>query len=313
MKKFLIAMMLIASSLSVIATDAQAARLGGGRSFGKQSPTVTRQAPMQKQAAPAQQAQPTAGQTPAPAAPAVKPPSPWRGILGGALLGLGLGALLSHFGLGGAAASIISTILMVALIGFALMFVFRLLTRKKDEPGRQDAYASGYQTGYSSPSVGSSTPEIGSGLGSQAAQPAAYQADAAASSATYMPYGVPSDFDVPAFLRSAKTYFIRLQASWDKADIYDIREYTTPEMYAELKMQMQERGASQNVTDVITLDAALLGIENIGSEQMASVQFSGTIKESPDAPATEFYEVWNLTRPLTGKGGWVLAGIQQVN
>jgi predicted lipid-binding transport protein (Tim44 family) len=313
MKKFLIAMMLIASSLSVIATDAQAARLGGGRSFGRQSPTATRQAPMQKQAAPAQQAQPTTGQTPAQAGAAMKPPSPWRGILGGALLGLGLGALLSSMGIGGAASGIIGTILMVALIGFALLFVFRLLTRKKEEPGRQDAYASGYQGGYSSSSAGSSTPEIGSGLGAQVSQPAAFQADSAASSATYVPYGIPADFDVPAFLRSAKTYFIRLQASWDKADIYDIREYTTAEMYAELKMQMQERGASSNVTDVVTLDAALLGIENIGDEQMASVQFSGTLKESQEAPATEFYEVWNLTRPLTGKGGWVLAGIQQVN
>ena len=312
MKKFLIAMMLIASSLSVVVADAQAARLGGGRSFGRQSPAAARQAPMQKQAAPAQQAKPATA-TPAPGAPAVKPPSPWRGILGGALLGLGLGALLSHLGIGGAAAGMISTILMIALLGFAAMFLYRMFMRKKEQQSPQpNAYAGGYQGGFSSPSAGG-TPEIGSRLEPQSQQPAAWQAELPASSASYVPYGVPTDFDIPAFLRSAKTYFIRLQASWDKADIYDIREYTSPEMYAELKMQMQERGASANLTDVVTLDAALLGIENVGEEQMASVQFTGTIKESPDAAATEFYEVWNLTRPLAGKGGWVLAGIQQVS
>ena len=37
-------------------------------------------------------------------------PSMWKGVLGGALLGLGLGALFSHFGIGGAMASALSSI-----------------------------------------------------------------------------------------------------------------------------------------------------------------------------------------------------------
>ena len=314
MKKLLITLIVTACTLMMGVADAQAARLGGGRTIGKTSPTVTRQAPIQKQATPAK---PTNAQQPGATPPAATPPkpaSPWKGILGGALLGLGLGALLSHMGLGAAASGMIGTILMVALFAFAALFIYRMFFRKKEEATPPNAYAGGYPGSYSS---ASSTPEIGSRLEPQAQQPAAYQSEPLGSStaipAGYTPYGVPSDFDVPAFLRSSKTYFIRLQASWDKADVNDIREYTTPEMYAELKMQLQERGPSANITDVVTLDAQMLGIENIGEEQMASVQFTGTLTESPNAAPTPFSEVWNLTRPLAGKGGWVLAGIQQTN
>ena len=142
----------------------------------------------------------------------------------------------------------------------------------------------------------------------QSAQPAA------SSGATVdAPWGVPADFDTPAFLRHAKTYFIRLQAAWDKADVNDIREFATPEMFAELRMQIQERGASANHTDVVTLDAQLLGIENSGTDHLASVKFSGMIRESLDAQAEPFAEVWNLTKPASGQGGWTLAGIQQLS
>jgi len=302
MKKILTTLLLVTATAFMFVADADAARLGGGRSFGRQSPTAARQAPVQRQAAPQQAAKP---QSPAAAPqPAAPRPSMWKGILGGALLGLGLGALLSHFGIGGGLASMISTILMVALIGFAIMFIYRMLTRKKESQAPATAYSGNvggsYGSGYSGGYAGSGTPEVGSGL----QQPAA---------AEYVPYGVPGDFDVDAFIRSAKTYFIRLQASWDRADIDDIREFTSPEMFAELKMQLQERGASPNATDVVTLDAALLGVEEVNNQQMASVQFTGTIREAKNAPAVEFAEIWNLTRPASGKGGWLLAGIQQTS
>lgn len=301
MKKLFIAVFAIAATLMFSVAEAQSRRLGGGRSFGRQSPTVTQQAPMQRQAAPTQQAKPaTAAPAPAPAAK----PSMWKGLLGGALLGLGLGALLGHMGIGGAAAQMISTILMIGLLIFAVMFIYRMFTRKKEEQ-QPMAYAGGYPGAYPDSSgsgtygggyAGGATPEIGSRLEPQA--PA------------YVPYGVPADFDVAGFLRSAKTYFIRLQDAWDRSDINDIREFTTPEMFAELRMQLQERGNASSYTDVVTLDADLLGIETSGNEQMASVQFWGTLREAPNAPAVEFAEVWNLIRPLSGPGGWVLAGIQ---
>jgi predicted lipid-binding transport protein (Tim44 family) len=124
---------------------------------------------------------------------------------------------------------------------------------------------------------------------------------------------VPADFDTAGFLRHSKTYFIRLQAAWDKGDINDIREFTTPEMFAESRLQLQERGASGNFTDVVSLDAELMGMETVGNEHLASVKFSGMIREEERAAAEPFVEVWNLSKPVSGSGGWLLAGIQQLS
>jgi predicted lipid-binding transport protein (Tim44 family) len=44
---------------------------------------------------------------------------------------------------------------------------------------------------------------------------------------------------------------------------------------------------------------------------MASVRFYGVIREGVGANAQPFDEIWNLTKPSVGAGGWVLAGIQQ--
>jgi len=303
MKKFLVTLMVAVSALSVVVSEAQAKRMGGGSSFGKQSQGVSRQqaAPMQNQQAAPAAAKPAAP-TAAPAAAAK--PSMWKGLLGGALLGLGLGALLSHLGIGGALAGMISTILMVGLLAAAAYFIYRMLTRKQN--GAQAK--SGFQPAAAG--SGFATPDIGSRI-----EPAALQSPsvAAAGSAAVndAPWGIPADFDTTGFLRHAKTYFIRLQAAWDKADVNDLREFTSPEMFAEMKQQLLERGASPNHTDVVSLDAQMLGIETVGDEHLASVRFTGMIREAENAPAEPFTEVWNLSKPVTGNGGWVLAGIQQ--
>src|SRR3569832_2447402 len=261
MRKFLIGLIVIAGAMAITITEADARRLGGGGSFGRQS-----QGPPRQQA-PAQPSQATRSAAPPAAAPAPlgvppKPASTWRGMLGGALLGFGLGALLSHFGMGGAMASMISTILMVGLLAFAAMVIYRMLRRKQDVAVAKPAFA-GPAASY--------TPEIGSRIEprNEPWQPAALQSAQPAASSHVMPqtpWGVPSDFDTTGFLRHAKTYFIRLQAAWDKADVGDIREFTTPQMFAELKMLIQERGASPNMTDVVTLDAQLLGMETHADE-----------------------------------------------
>ena len=302
MKKYLVMMMLVASSLSMVAVEADAKRLGGGGSVGRQSQCVSRSVPATPPGAPVQQAAPRPATPPA-AAPATRPSSLSRGILGGALLGLGLGALLSHLGIGGALASVIGTVLTFALLALAIMFIVRLFRRKNGQEARP-AFAGGYAR--------STTPEIGSGVPSYP-QSSAPVAGAAAATAAGAPWGVPADFDVPAFLNHAKSYFLRLQAAWDKGDVNDIREFTNPEMFSELRMQIQERGAAPNVTDVVQLNAELLGIETGHHDYLASVKFSGLIKEAPDASAAEFAEVWNLSKPKSGQGGWVLAGIQQLS
>lgn len=309
MKKFLVAVMVAASALTMVVADAEAAkRMGGGGSAGRQSQNVTRQAPAatpsqpaQNQAASPSQARPAT----APAATPAKPASPWRNILGGALLGLGLGALLSHLGIGGALAQVIGAVLMIALLALAVMFIVRMLRRRQGEHAKP---------AYAGAAASVATPEIGSRIDSHA-RPAALQAEPVASSAGVpgaQAWSIPADMDVPAFVRNAKAYFIRLQAAWDKGDVQDIREFTTPEMFAELKMQLQERGAAPTHTDVVSLDAELMGIETIGNEYLASVRFTGAIREGDNAPAEPFSEVWNLAKPVSGQGGWVLAGIQQL-
>lgn len=312
MKNTLVGLMLGLAALSM-AGESIAKPLGGGRSIGRQSPTVARQAP-----APAPAPAPTAARpatpaaapaaAPAPVAPP-KPGIPWKGILGGALLGAGVAALFSSMGMGGLGAAlggIIGPILMIALLGGILFFIFSMLRRKQEPAQPQYAGFGGQHPG--------GTPDIGSRIEPAAFQPAAAPAaSAAVPLPTTAPWGVPADFDTNAFLRHAKSSFIRMQAAWDKADVNDLREFTTPEVFAELKMQIQERGANGDFTDVVNIDATLLGIETIGDEYLASVKFDGMIKSAPNAAAEPFAEVWNMAKPLNGSSGWVLAGIQQLS
>lgn len=293
--------MLVLSSMLLHLSDADARRLGGGASFGKQSSNYARQMPASPSVNPARPAAAPAQPMPQPA-PA-RPASPWKNILGGALLGLGLGALMSHFGFGG---GMFGSILLIALLVFVVLSLLRLLGRRSPQQTASPVYANegmlpaGATPTWSSPAV--ATPEIGSGL-----QPAALSG----TGAQVLPWGIPADFDVAGFVRNGKSHFIRLQAAWDKADIDDIREFTTPEMFGELRLQLQERGSAPNYTDVVRLDAELLGIETLPNGYLATMRFTGLIKEGVEAAAEPFAEIWNLSKPMTG-GGWLLAGIEQV-
>lgn len=304
--------------------DAEAKRMGGSRSFGKQSSNVTQQrqqapqTPAQQQAQrPAQQAAPaTAG---AGAATAAAPRRNWGGILGGIAAGLGIGWLLSHFGLGGAALTFLSNLILIALIAMVAIWLIRKFRggAKRPQPayagagaapgaGRTDLNRGAFDRGQE--------PMMRDPVLQPSAQPAAQpalQPAGVAQSQGVQPWGVPADFDTEAFLRNAKVYFVRLQAAWDAGNLDDIREFTTPEMFAEIKMDLGDRGAQSNHTDVVTLDATLLGIESTDNQHVASVRFSGMIRENEGEAAQPFAEVWNLAKPASGAGGWVLAGIQQ--
>ena len=286
MKQFLMALMISFIGLTLGMSSAEAKRLGGGGSFGKSSPSFSRQAPTQNGQAIGAPARPQ------PAAPAPSR-TPWGGIIGGALLGLGIGALFSHFGMGAELSGMLGTMLMIGLLVFGAILLFRLLG-KKSTPTMQPAYP-----GVSERSM---TPEIGSNIGHGNAYNQTGYSDVSS---------IPAGFDTPTFLRQAKSNFIRMQAAWDKSDTHDIRDFTTPEMFAELKMQLTERGTETNHTDVVSLEAELLGIDQTDVEYLASVRFSGMVKESEHAAAEAFREMWILSKPVTGNMGWLLAGIQQ--
>jgi predicted lipid-binding transport protein (Tim44 family) len=323
MKKFLASMMIAVTALSMVA-DAFARPVGGGRSFGRQSQSVRQMRAPAPAPAPSQQ---PGYQRPAPAPMAPSPlpqrrPSMWKGVLGGALLGLGLGALFSHFGIGGAMASALSSILMILLLVFAVMFIVRMF-RRKTTPANSQFSGFNQNPVPATGAPGAGTPEIGSGL-NQGWQPNAHQGNFAGGynqptsnvslnkQSAHQQWGVPDGFDTEAFLRHAKASFIRMQAAWDRGDVADLREFTAPEVFAELQLQIQERNGSQDYTEVVSIDAQLLGIETTERDYLASVQFNGMIRNAPGAQAEPYVEVWNLGKPLSGNGGWVLAGIQQI-
>ncbi|HEU4852428.1 MAG TPA: Tim44-like domain-containing protein [Telluria sp.] len=324
MKKSLVTLMLAITMTSLVA-DAIARPMGGRRSFGRQSTNVQRQMPPATPSAPVKSpganspaAAPAAAGAAGAAATAARP-SMWKGILGGALLGLGLGALFSSLGLSGALGNMIGTMLMVLLLVMAVMFIIRMFRRK-------DTVANAPFEGFAKPvpagGARNTTPDIGSGLGNQPSafqpqQPSAFQPMQPAAGGVTQPtseatWYLPADFDKEAFLRQAKSMFIRLQAAWDKGDVNDLREFTTPEVFAELKMQMSER-TDNDYTDVVQIDAQLLGIEDSGTDHMASVKFAGMVKESADSQPVPINEVWNLVKPKSGSAGWLLAGIQQLS
>jgi predicted lipid-binding transport protein (Tim44 family) len=290
---------------ALVASDVEARRLGGGKSFGRQSNTMRQQTPPAKDAgAQSAQQQGQAAQRPA--------GNRWLGPIAGIAAGLGIAALLSHLGLMGPFAEFLGSVLVIALLVIAAMFIWRLL---RGAP-RAGASQSGMEPAYASRAPEDRNRSAGSAYsvtpGSAMPGSVAAMSAGTAPQVQEVPWGIPADFDTPAFLRNAKVYFHRLQSAWDTRNLADIREFTTPEVYGEIKTQLEE-DESPNQTDVETLDAQLLGIETNPADYLASVRFTGTIRENPNAPAEKFEEIWNLTKPKNGRSGWQLAGIQQVH
>lgn len=282
-----IALVVFASMAWVV--DAEARRLGGGKTFGRQSNVTQREA-----TAPA--AAPTQAARPAAAAGATG--SRWMGPIAGLAAGLGLVALASWLGFGEELASF----MLIALLVVAAVVAFRLIAARRQAGGPQPAFQ-GAGAGQDNSVRYSPMNDLRGG--SPSAAPAAGAAVPAG-----IP-GVPAGFDVEGFLRTAKVQFVRLQAANDAGDLNDLREFTSPEMFAELKLDIDERGASPNRTDVVTLDAELLGIETTATDYLANVRFTGMIREEEGGEAKPFDEAWVLAKPVSG-GGWVLAGIRQL-
>ena len=296
MKKALIAVFAAVVSLGLVIGDAEAARVGGGRSSGMQrSPTIMKRdaAPAPAPTAPAQNAVPAkpAQTTPTPApAPQASGMSRWLGPIAGLAAGLGLAALLSHFGLGEGFASV----LMMLLLAAGVFFVVRLLFRRSAAQSQPLQYAGGAA--------------FPSGTGNE---PARFDAQPAAGAAPAAAAGIPAGFDVDGFLRQAKLNFVRLQAANDQKNIEDIRNFTTPEMFAEIKLGIEERGGGTQQTDVVTLNAELLHVSEENRQYIASVRFHGAIRETDGGAPEAFDEVWHLAKPVDGSRGWAVAGIQQ--
>ena len=272
MGKWLLGICIAIMGATLVATEADAKRLGGGRSVGTQrnvtpapaKPAPQQAAPQQQQAQPAQQG------------------SRW-GMLGGLLGGLALGGLLGYL-FGGSG---ILGMLLVALLAIAAVIGVRAFMRRRtEEPARPMQLA---------------------GMGNETMAPPPQPAGGSLQAADAA--RIPAGFDTAGFLRAAKMNFIKLQVANDSGRLDEIREFTTREMYDELRSDTQH--AAQ--TDVVALNADLLELATEQDKHWASVRFSGMVRETPDTEPVGFEEVWNLVKPADGSSGWLLAGIQQMH
>lgn len=313
MKKWLVGAMigLVAASF---AFDAEAQRrLGGGKTFGRQSQqlqqqrqmTPPQQSPQQspQQAAPAQQAANPA------AAATTRAASPWRGALMGLAAGLGLAALASWLGFGETLAAILTVVLIGLAIALAIGFVLRRLRGPQPAYGTAGAPAREQPIGYDAQPAPIARTAI------EPATPArpgsAMDEFMRGATGAPKPWGVPAGFNTEGFLANAKSYYGKLQAAWDKGDLDELAEFTTHEMFTALTHELHARGGGTSRTEIVALDAALLGIETSATDHLASVRFTGTLRVDGETEPVD--EVWNLVKPVDGKTGWLLAGIQQLS
>lgn len=301
MKLFSMLALVFALSLSIVAGDAEAAkRLGGGKSSGLQRQSTTLNQPAATPAqTPAAAPAMAAKQSAAPAAAAAQPAKrSWMGPLAGLAAGLGLAALASHFGFGDELASM----LLIGLLVAAVMVAISFFLRRRGTSGAQPMQ---YAPAGMSPAPDAPVQEYGASTpvsGSAAPQPVTTQGSR-----------FPADFDAEGFVRNAKINFLRLQAANDAGNLDDIREFTSPEMFAEIKLAMADRGAAQQEVDVVALEATVLDVAEEANRYVVSVRFTGQIREDKAPVAEPFDEIWHLTKPINGQGGWVVAGIQQAH
>lgn len=261
--------------LAIVMPDAEARRLGGGRTLG-----VQRNVTAPPAAVPAKPAQA------APAAGAAAAGSKWAPVLGG----LALGGLIGAFFAGNPILGAVLTALALGMLMFAGVALLRMLRAPRAAPPALQ-YA-----GLGSETVAAPPPS----------QAAGFEARVPGGTARAH---VPAGFDVAGFLRAAKENFIRLQMANDSGRLEELRDMTTTGMFEALRA---DSGAGQQ-TDVVTLSADLLEVTTEGDRHWASVRFSGLVRETPGAEPAGFEEVWNLMKPADGSSGWLLAGIQQMH
>ena len=315
---------LFVCAMAIASQDVWAKRLGGGVSIGKQSSNVTQSnspaaAPQPAQSASATKAAPAAA---APAA-AAAPKRPWGAMLGGLAAGLGLAWLASSLGLGEAFAQFLlfALLALVVMAGVGWFLRSRASARATQAGGAHLAFQGAEAAtprGYSPQNVGndaSARPWERSTMGFDAGSPALAGGSLIGTALNSgQSWSVPADFDVDGFLGASKTNFINLQAAWDRSDIPSLRAMMTDDMLEQIKAQLAEReqhtGGAPNKTEVVMLEAHLLGIEELGQAYLASVEFSGLIREDMSTGPNPFREVWNITRPKSGSGGWLVAGVQ---
>ena len=298
-----IVLFLCCSIMLALPDSTEAARLGGGRSFGsKPFMSTPAQKPAMRQDATQAPRQPANQAQAAPQGPRPGMFGGMGGLFGGLLAGTLLGSLLSGGGFAGGGFMDIILFGLLAFLGLKLFARFR--NRQAPAAAGAGAQGNAYEDraqGMQRESTGSNGWDVLRG-NAQGATP-----QAAAGPNIPMPEG----FDAEEFLRGAKMAYTRLQNAWDKRDMNDVAQFTSAAVQHSVREQM-DADPKPSTTELLLVNAQLLGVENEGNEQYAQVFFDVLMRESPDqqAPST-VREVWHFMRPVQG-GSWKLDGIQQV-
>lgn len=302
----------LAATALLGADIADARRLGGGRNLGAQRQSVQPPAATPAPTAPAGAASnPVMPAQPAAAAASRAAPGMaaagagmgrWMGPVAGLAAGLGL-AWLAH-SLGFSEALMSALLVMLAVVaGFALLrFVMarRAPTRAPlpyaGAGGGLAGRAGGYETQVP-PSTASRDFEPVPG-GARAAEPVRGR--------------FPPGFDPAPFLKQARSQFTRLQAAYDSGDRATLADVMTPELYAEISQELDER-KGHVPTEVVALNPEIVDVSTEGDQHWASVRFRGLLREDGSPLPKPLDELWNLVKPADGSSGWLLAGIRQID
>lgn len=308
-KALVTAFFLLFASCAVVMPDtAEAARLGGGRSFGSRPAMRSPAAPpttMQRQA------QPSAAQR----QNAVAQPNRgflggMGGVLGGLLAGTLLGSLLSGAGFSGGG------FLDILILGVVIYLAYRFLSRRRagsSAPSPAPAAAAGAHGGLfqtSAPQQDHSSQYVDTSANGTAQ--AAWGALGGATPQADAPR-LPAGFDADEFLQGAKMAYNRLQSAWDKRDLNDIAHFVTPAVMDELRAQLAQDPTPSH-TEIILVNAQLLEVSEAGPEERAQVYFDVLLREDPRQPTpNNAREIWHFVRERNNNGTWKLDGIQQVS
>ncbi len=288
---------------------ADAARMGGGRSFGSKPFMSVPTTPRPQPAMPGgMQSRPMTNQSrPQAAAPAAGGMmGGMGGFFGGMLAGSLLGSMFGGHAAAGAAGEggmgFLDIILIGLLIYFGLKF-FRSRAAARQQPA--GGYDDQYQQQYQQPQGMQY-----SGQSSQWDNLRSAPQQGGAQGAWTGGNNIPAGFDTEEFLRGAKMAYTRMQQSWDRRDLDDIALFATDGIMNDLRAQAQE-DPQPSRTELLMVNADLLHVEDSAEGQRAEVLFDVLMREDPNQSQPEqVKEIWHFLR-TSENDTWRLDGIQQ--
>lgn len=313
LKSFVTAVFLTFAACTIVMPDyADAARMGGGRSFGSK-PAM--RSPAAQPGAMQRQAQPNAAQRQNAVQQAAQPGRGFLGgmggMLGGLLAGTLIGSLLSGAGFSGGG------LLDILLIGVLIFVGLKLFARRRaSAPSPAPAAAAGAGGGMMQTPLSPQDHAYADVTTADTAPNAARDAWASLNDGgTPQPEApqMPAGFDADEFLRGAKLAYTRLQAAWDKRDLNDIAQFATPDVLEAIREQLAQEPAGSR-TEIMLVNAQLLEVSEEGGEERAQVYFDVLLREDPAQPTpTNAREIWHFVRDRQPGSMWKLDGIQQIS